>query len=301
MDFDLSSISLATLYGFFEDKNSSNPRHIQIPIASDVQSELMAILNATTQKLGIPSVRNLPIFDPAEKYQSEEKLQLPLSTDYMKDLAFIVSLTNLPSDPQALSMIDELEYYYAVFVDKQGRTLHAFRRASQFKGIARSKIVLMSGGTLKLLSKPVFRLDLEFDYLVTATTIYILRPSGFEFTTNVRGQIQQAAASNAQSIGVALPYLEIAGIAQYAGTHARSARLLAAIRARGDLDKVERKLLAKACKNYGIDIANPPKGKLAPKSGYEYDFLCILDRRAYTADLVANQSEKYEAASRVRR
>lgn len=302
MNFDLDHISLVTLYGFFEDKQSQNPRHVQIPIAPQVQTELSSMLRETATRLGLPaSAAAMQVFDPAEKYGSEEQLKLALNTQYVQDLANVVALLNLPSDPNALNQVAELEYYYAIFVDNQGRKLYAFRRASQFKGVTRSKLALVDGGVLTLLTSPVFRLDIDFDYLVSTQTIFILRPSGFEFTTNIRGQILQAAVGNAQTIAASVAYLDVAGISAYASTHARSARLLAAIRSRNDLHLIDRALLVQACASYGVAVVNPVNGHLAPDAGHEYDFLCILDRRAYTANLVPNQLEKYEAASRTQR
>ena len=260
------------------------------------------MLNETVERLGLPaSAATMSVFDPAEKYGSEEQLRLPLATPYVQDLAAIVALRNLPSDPNALSLVAELEYYYAVFIDNQGRALYAFRRASQFKGVTKSKLAFVNGGLLTLLTNPVFRLDIDFDYIVTSQDIFILRPSGFEFTTNVRGQIMQASAANAQAIAVSIPYLNIASITAYASTHARSSRLLAAIRSRNDLHLIDRGLLVQACQSYGVAVLNPAQGGLSPDAGHEYDFLCILDRRAYTAILIPNQTEKYEAASRVQK
>ena len=299
MNFDAQNITLVTLYGFFEDAQSQNSRHVQIPVAAQVQNELNVMLQETINRLGLPdSAATMALFDPAEKYSSEEQLKLPLNTPYLQEFASVIGLTNLPSDINALNSIGELEYYYAIFTDRQNRTLRAFRRASQFKGIRKSKLIWINGGVLEMMTSPVFRLDLDFDYFVLDQDIYILRPSGFEFTANVGGQILQAAAANAQSISAAMAYLNVASISTYASSHKRSARLLAAIKGRNDLHLIDRALLVQACQNYGVAVENANQGQLAPDVGHEYDFLCILDRRAYIALLIPDQSEKYEAASR---
>lgn len=302
MNFDPTNVTVSTLYGYFEDDAGRNPRHVQIPIAPNVQRELQSSLRATIAKLGLPATAaRMPYFQPAEKYASEEHVKVALATDYLQGLRDVVALRNLPSDADALRDVAELEYYYAVFVDNQNRTLHAFRRASQFKGILKSKLAFIDGGVLTMSTQQVFRLDNDFDYVVDNDTVYILRPSGFEFTTNVHTQVLAAAAANAASIQAAAGFLDLAGIGHYASTHARAARLLAAIKSRDDLHLISRNLLASACKNYGIAIQNPRAGLLCPDSGHEYDFLCILDRRAYIAKLITNQPERYEAASRVKK
>jgi hypothetical protein len=302
MNFDPQNITLVTLYGYFEDAQSQNSRHIQIPVDPQVQGELKGILTETISRLGLPANEpNMAIFDPAEKYGSEEQLKISLTTPYLQGLATVVALTNLPSDANALNQVAELDYYYAIFTDNQNRHLHAFRRAGQFKGVTRSKLAWINGGMLTLVTNHVFRLDIDFDYLVADQDVYILRPSGFEYTTNVGEQILQASAANAQSIAASVNFLEVTSISTYASTHKKSARLLAAIKGRNDLHLIDRSLLVQACQSYGVQIQNANQGQLSPGAGHEYDFLCILDRRAYTATLIANQPEKYEAASRVQK
>ena len=302
MNFNWQNITLVTLYGYFEDTHSQNPRHIQIPVDPQVQGELTGMLTETVTRLGLPATEpDMQSFDPAEKYGSEEQLKISLVTPYLQGLAAVVALRNLPSDANALTQVAELDYYYAIFTDDQNRHLYAFRRASQFKGVTRSKLAWINGGMLTLLTSQVFRLDIDFDYLVADQDVYILRPSGFEYTANVGKQILQASAANAQSIAVSVNYLDVTSISAYASTHKKSARLLAAIKGRDDLDQIDRTLLVQACQSYGILVVNPAHGQLAPDTGHEYDFLCILDRRAYTAILIPNQPEKYEAASRMQK
>ncbi len=302
MNFDQNNVVLTTLVGYFENDQGQNARHIQIPINPQVQDELKAMLLATTQKLGLPTTaQNLPLFSPAEKYSSEEHLQLPLTTAYVTDLVATIGLQNLPSDVNALVSIAELEYYYAVFTDNQHRKLFAFRRAAQFKGVVKSKLTVIYGGVLVLMNTPVFRLDNDFDYIVDNQNIYILRPSGFEFTTNVHGAVIQSAAANATTIATSVTFLDVSRIITYAATHVRAARLLAAIRSRNDLHLIDRQLLITACQQFGILVSQDQAGAIGPDDGHEYDFLCIIDRRAYTATLIPNQPEKYEAASRTQK
>ena len=260
------------------------------------------MLAETIARLGLPaSEPNMDTFDPAEKYGSEEQLKISLTTPYLQDLAAVVALTNLPSNANALTQVAELDYYYTIFTDNQNRNLYAFRRASQFKGVTRSKLAWVNGGLLTMVTNHVFRLDIDFDYFVADQDVFILRPSGFEYTTNVGTQILQASAANAQSIAASVNYIDVTGISAYASTHKKSARLLAAIKGRNDLHLIDRVLLVQACQSYGVQIQNATQGQLAPDAGHEYDFLCILDRRAYTANLIPNQPEKYEAASRVQK
>lgn len=302
MNFDIQNVQLVTLYGFFDDGQVQ--RHTQVPVALNVSVELKRMLSKTIAGLGLPtSAASLRQFDPGEKYGATEALKLSLTTPYVQDLNAVVHLRNLPSDINALNDIANLEYYYAVFQDASGRLLYAFRRASQFKGVAKSLLAVVTGGSLSLLNQPVFRLDNNFDYVVDCDSafIYILKPSGFEFTTNVHGQMLAAAATNGQAISAAIGFIDMTGLITYATAHSKSARLMAAIRSRNDLHLIDRALLVQACAENGIPVTNPLVGSLTPTNGSEYDFLCILDRRAYTANLVPNLTENYIAASRVRK
>ena len=302
LGFDPTNITLVTLVGYFEAAGRQNSRHIQIPIAPEVQDELKVMLDVTLLKLGLPqSAAQLPAFSPAEKYSGEEPCKLPLNTPYMVNLAAVMGLQNLPSSTNALQSIEELKYYYVIFTDGQNRHLTGFRRASTFKAVAKSRLAFVRNGLLTMVEGNVFRLDADFDYLVDADTIYILRNSGFEFTTDVHIQMLQAAASNAIAVAAKVTFLDMAGISSYASTHPRAARLLAAIRARDDLPLINRGLLETACQQFGINVVKNADGTMTPISGHEYDFLLMIDRRAYTATLIPQQAERYEAASRTRK
>ena len=302
MHFDFDNIQLATLMGFFEDAQGQNARHIQIPVTPEVQCELKSMLAKTNAKLGLPAnAKQIPTFDPAEKYSAEDPVQLSLSTEYVSDLKQVTELQNLPSSINALNSVSELVYYYVIFTDHHNKKLYAFRRANHFKGISKSVLTYVNGGLLTLMNSAAFRLDPDFDYLVADQSIFILRPSGFEFTTKAHEQILQAATTNADAIAASIPFIDMSRISHYATKHARSARLLAAIRSRNDLHLIDQTLLSGACLQYGIQTSKNQHGAISPDKGHEYDFLCILDRRAYTTTLIPNQQEKYEASSRIQK
>lgn len=302
MNFDPTNIALVTLVGYFEAAGGQQKRHVQIPIAPEVQDELKVMLDLTLLKLGLPqSAGQLPDFSPAEKYSGEEPCKLPLATDYMADVAAVLSLQNLPSNTNALQAIDELRYYYAIFSDNQGRSLYTFRRAGTFKGVTKSKLAFIQNGLLTMVEGNIFRLDSDFDYVVDSQTIYVLRHSGFEFTTNVHVQMLQAAGNNATAVAATVSYLNMGGIAAYASKHSRAARLLAAVRARADLHLLDRALFEAACQQNGILLVQDGNGAVGPAAGHEYEFLQMIDRRIYTATLIPQQAERYEAASRTRK
>lgn len=298
MNFDAAHVQLVTLVGFFEDPQGQQS-HVQIPVAPDVQAELEVMLDVTLAKLGLPQSANLlEQFSPAEKYESEEGLKLPLATPYLVQLAAVLGLQNLPSSTNVLGQVDRLQYYYAIFTDNQNRNVWAFRRATQFKGVAKARLAFIKAGLLSMVPGNIFRLDNDFDFVVDAQTVFILRPKGFVQTMDIQGQVLQAAAANAAAVGASINYIDVSGISAYASTHSRSAQLLAAIKARTDLNLIDRNLLESACQGFGIALVQNANGTISPAPGQEYKFLLMIDRRAYTAALIPQQPERYEATSR---
>lgn len=297
MDFDINNVRLVTFYGFFDQ--TGNPEHIQIPIHLSIQQELEEILRKTFQNIGLPASANtLDIFNPAENYTKECSLKLALNTSYISTFATVITLTNLPSRTNALDNILHLKYYYAVFTDSSDRKLYAFHRAGTFKRIVNSKLAFFNGGLLEVVNQPIFKLDNDFDFVVFDNQIYIFRVSGFEYITNAIEKIKSSASDNANQISAKVNYLDLSNIATYAMSHTKSARLLASINSRTDLNRIEKAKLVRNCNELGVVFVEDVHGSISITSGHEYNFLCLLDRRLYKVDLV-NQSEKYEATGRL--
>ena len=297
MDFDINKVKLVTFYGFFD--KTGNPEHIQIPIHLSLQKELKKILEKTFQNIGLPASANtLDIFNPAENYTKECSLKLPLNTSYISTFAKVITLTNLPSRTNALDDTVHLKYYYAVFTDNSDRKLYAFHRAGTFKRIVNSKLAFFNGGLLEVVNQPIFKLDNDFDFVVFDNQIYIFRVSGFEYITNAIEKIKSSASDNANQISAKVNYLDLSNIATYAMSHTKSARLLASINSRTDLNRIEKAKLVRNCNELGVVFVEDVHGSISITSGHEYNFLCLLDRRLYKVDLV-NQSEKYEATGRL--
>src|SRR2546426_481228 len=71
--------------------------------------------------------------------------------------------------------------YFARLTDSKGRRLTALRRATQFKGVLKSRLLRLVTDSLKLVEDHIFKLDRDFDLLIDSANVHILRPSGFEF------------------------------------------------------------------------------------------------------------------------
>lgn len=274
---------------------------VLVPVDGEVQEALREMVQVTAAKIGCfaPGI-TLPRYEPAEKYAASESLRCPI--DAMFEQSAPVQLfrtTNLPTSITALEDPAAIEFYFARLRDTQGRQMVAIKRAAQFKGMlkAKGRLIRWLEDTMQIVDDDVFRLDPDFDYLVTDDEMYILRPSAFEFTFDLDATILSKAKDNAQSLHNAVTFIDFEGIAEYVGTHKRAARLIAALKNRADLSEIDEQLLTQACSHTTVAL-DRRNGRIAPAAGHEYEFLMLLDRRRYAVTLIVDTPETYEAASR---
>lgn len=173
------------------------------------------------------------------------------------------------------------------------------RRAGTFKGILKTRLLQFTTDALKIVEDKVFKLDTDFDLLVDATGVSILRPSGFEFVGELKEAILAAAPANIKLIQKELPFVDFVGIETYATSHPRAARYLASIRGQEEAKNIDKTALKKLCADTGVKTREE-KGKLVVEDGYVMDFLGVLDRRLYQIELVKGSPESFRAASRSR-
>jgi hypothetical protein len=153
--------------------------------------------------------------------------------------------------------------------------------------------------TLRLVQNDTFRLDKDFDMLIDAHHIHILRPSGFEFVGRLQSAIRAAVHSNICAIGTDIPFVDFSNIQAYAEEHTRAARYIASISSQKAAENISRTLLRKACKTHGVEV-QLRDGMITVAPGSEMNFLDILDRRRYVQELVEGAPERYKASSRQR-
>lgn len=281
--------------------NAGNDANVLVPVDAGVQEALKEMVKVTAEKIGCFDVKaNLPTYEPAEKYGATEALKCPIDNDIENSAPVaLFRATNLPTSQTALQDPTAIEFYFARIRDQQGRQLIAIKRAGQFKGMlkAKGKLIRWLDDTMQVVGDDVFKLDPDFDYLVTEDEIYILRPSAFEFTVDLDATILAKAKENAASLHATVTFIDFAGIAEYVGGHKRAARLVAALKTRNDLSATDQRLLKQACKHTGVTLERR-NGRIFPAAGHELEFLMLLDRRRYALTLIPDTLETYEAASR---
>ena len=239
------------------------------------------------------------LYEPTEKYGSQDALYIPTDDDYVSELADLHNATNLENDVDALGEPGRMFCYFARFVDQQGRQLTAVRRATQFKGILKSRLLRFLDDTLQIVSDDIFKLDRDFDMLIDSSNILILRPTGFEFVGRLQGAIRSAVKSNVEAIQADIPFVAFESIQAYAESHTRAARYLASISSQKATENISRKLLRRSCKTHGVEV-QLKDGRIEVSSGHAMAFLDILDRRRYVQELIEGSQEHYKASGRHR-
>lgn len=292
--FDFDHIEI-TEFGIGLDQNNER-RFSVIPVDANVQMALqeMAI---ETWRLMCEKTNAPETYQPSEKYASMEYLVLPIKDELAKSMRQLQEANNLEEDVAALAQTEHFFAYFARFTDNQHRRLTAVRRSSQFKGVLKKRLVQLGDNTLQIVPDKVFKLDNDFDYLIDANQLHILRPSGLEFTAQLQEAVMAAVSTNAASIASELNFVDFSTISEYAQKHARAARYLASIRSQAEAHNVSKAKLKAFCNRTGVTVSEA-NGKITVDEPNIMGFLEVLDRRRYEVDLTDENPERYKALGR---
>jgi Domain of unknown function (DUF4868) len=150
---------------------------------------------------------------------------------------------------------------------------------------------------MKLVEDDVFKLDRDFDLLIDANNVHVLRPKSFELVSELQTAILNAVPTNVRAIERQLEFVDFAGIQAYATRHPRAARYLASIRDQ-QIHNISRRALTDYCRANGVELQRVGR-KIAVSDDHVMAFLEILDRRRYEVNLVADAPpELFRAGSR---
>ncbi len=294
LDFDLQSVA-TTEFGVGCDDGDDQTFSF-VAVDGGVQVALREMSQATwtaMQELAKTPTK----YEPSEKYASCEHVYLSLDDDFAKRMRELHKANNLSTDANTLGKPSEVFCYFARFTDRQGRRLTALRRATQFKGVLKSRLIRLVSDALKLVEDGVCKLDADFDLLIDAHNLHILRPSGFEFAGELQQAVLAAVSKNIEAIKQDLKFVDFSAIEEYASQHPRAARYLASIRAQKETKDIDRNALKKHCKKTGVEIEES-KGKIIVGGDHVMGFLEVVDRRRYEVELVKGEPERFKAASR---
>ncbi len=296
LEFELNKVTV-TEFGVGRD-DGNGQTFVAVPVDAGVQAVLRDMVEATWHAM--QKDEDGPTkYEPSEKHGAIESLYLPLDDKLAESVRELHEAASLAIDTTVLTAPADVFCYFVRLTDGKQRHLTALRRATQFKGVLKSKnrLVRILDDTLKIIDDDVFKLDNDFDLIVDSANVHILRPSGFEFAGKLQQAILDAVPENVKAIAKDLSFVVFDGIGSYAGKHPRAARYLASIRGQAETKNIDKVLLKNLCKETGVEVTET-KGMMSVVAGHELGFLEVLDRRRYEVSLVKGKPEQYRAASR---
>ncbi|MBS1842616.1 MAG: DUF4868 domain-containing protein [Acidobacteria bacterium] len=296
IDFDFKAIS-STEFGVGRDEEGNEVFRL-IAVDADVQAALKEMALSTIGAMNDASIEPSQ-YAPSEKYGGHENVFLPLDHELAKQLRQLHQATNMPLDSSALSDPESIFCYFARMTDNKRRRLTAVRRASQFKGVLKSRLIRVVTDALKLVEDDVFKLDSDFDVLVDDKNILMLRPNAFEFMGNLQSAVSAAAPANIKEIQKDLPFVDFSTVEDHAKRHPRAARYVASIRSQKETKNIDSQALKRLCKATGVQIEDA-NGQISVLPTNVMGFLEVLDRRRYRLELVKGTPESFRAASRTK-
>ena len=266
-----------------------------VPVDASVQAALQEMARATWDAIRW-NEDDPAQYQPSEKHGSTEYLLLARGSDLEMDVRKLYDAHNLQIDATALNEPKGILFYFARFVDDQNRRLTALRRASQFKGVLKSRLLRVVDDSLRIVEDEIFKLDSDFDLLVDSEHTHIWRPSAFEFVSGLKQAILDAVPTNVDVIRQDMTYVDFENVGRYASTRSRAARYLTSIRTQ-DLAGIERQALIDLCESTGVQLENVD-GMVRVADPHVMGFLEVLDRRRYQVKLVPDAHERFRATSR---
>ncbi len=267
-----------------------------VPTAKPLKQHFREML-ANTLASCPDNADNIETYDPAQTYAGEVCLQLALDSPLVKETQDFFTMENIPLNATKVEDNENIFAYFCIFRHRDGQKTIGIRRANQFKIVTNQKLVFLCDDTLEFVRGKLFKLDYDFDFIVTSERIFIHRISGFESITHLNEVILERAQQNTVRLGERLPWIDTQKLVSYTRNHMRAARLIASIISRGDLENISIDLLKSECGTDGV-ILDEVDGKLSPAEKSEFGFLNVLDRRRYHITLIPNRDEIYEAPTR---
>ena len=298
IDFDMSHIR-TTEFGLGQ-RVGEVVQYSLLAVDNTVQDalrgETLSMLSRVAQEATNPRH-----YDPAEKYENNEYLVLPLDHDLSASLAELHEAANLSRSTPDLQLLSSALSYFMRGTDRNGRRLTALNRAAQFKATLgrQGRLMMLVSDTLRVIPSPVMQLNAGFDIVIDSKWVHIFHPASFRILGNVDEEIAQAVPRNVKAISQAASFVEWSNIEEFATMRPRAASLLASIRTQGFAENLEKAALESLCQRTGVKLDTSQEQVKVPDDQI-IPFLEVIDRRRYDIGLVPNTPEQYKASSRTR-
>lgn len=271
-----------------------------VPVAPSVQDTLKSIATETIREWATMDGNWVP-FEYAEQYPEKAKLRADHSIEEFDKIRYLYGIQNPPIETNLFDDKYEISYYLVIYVLKSGTRLVGVRRARGLKALlsARNRLVQIMDDSLTTLDRDVLKLDTEFDFVIDAQYVYILHSSGFESIAEVDTKILNRAREKALELHERIAFVDFTGIADHAAKHKRSARLVAAVWSRKNLDSLSATKVKRFARNTEVDFTEV-NGVIRPHDGHEAGLLEAIDYRRYAVDIDDDGVKVFVAMSRKR-
>lgn len=293
-DFDLADIAAVN----FAVALRSNSERYFVPTDTATKNTLKTILQSTVEAFDQLDGDWRP-HDISEDYGKRRRVYAERDTDYLSDLSAIFDEGALDDLSGAHEHIRDIEYYYSIFFDSDGRKVIGIKKGMQLKGVlgARNRLVRLADDTLQLIEDDVLKLDPEFDAIITSSHILMLKVRAVEYMANIVEHVAGAAAHKVQQIHDTISFLDLSRIQENIFKHPQMARMAASILDRDDLSDIKRDRIEDIAAHQGL-VFKEVDGRLQCRREDEAKLLEILDSRLYHLDLTATGPVPYRATGR---
>lgn len=294
-EFDIVSVQFCVCF-----KSGREDEISTVPVAVGVQDTLKSMVTETMREWASME-GNWVRFEYAEQYPSKAKLRADHSVEEFDKIRFLYAVQNAPLETNLFDAKEEISYYLVVYVLKSGKRLVGVKQASQLKGLlaARNRLVQILDDSLTMLNADVLRLDKDFDFVIDDQFVYILHSTGFENIAEVDAKILNRAKEKALELQQRITFVDFTGIADHAAKHKGSARLVAAVWSRKDLDSLSATKVKQFARDTEVEFTEA-KGVIRPLDGHEAGLLEAIDYRRYAVDIDEDGVKVFVALSRKR-
>ena len=275
--------------------DGNGPIFYAVPVDTNVQAALHDMVQSTWTAMQ-KDESGPAQYQPSEKHSGTEYLFVYPGDELDTGVRDLHEADNLPVDTNALDEPTNIFCYFVRLRDGTQRHVTAIRRAIQFKGVLKKKLVRIISDSLEIVTDNIFKLDSDFDIIIDSERTHIWRPSAFEFLCDLKKAILDAVPINVTSIQSKLVFMDLTSIEKYASTRPRAARYLASIIGQ-DLSGVDCRALTELCQSTGVELEEDD-GKISVAGPHVMGFLEVLDRRRYQIELVPDTPECFRAGSR---
>ena len=268
-----------------------------VPIDARAKVELREIARLRLEQMS--KIENPTEYEVANDYNQDVYLVLPVASPLARPLVDIHQAVNVPTDPDMLANLGPVFCYFTYYTDEHGQRLTGVRRANQFKGLQKKRLLAFLGNELRYINEGIFEINDEFDVLIDSNFVHIINPKSFRYLAQIDQAIIDAVPQNIYAIQQKMPYVDWSSVEAYAAAHTRSATLLSSINASNLATNVDKDSLIDLCTKTEVVVSEFNGAIIIPKDQV-VGFLEVLDRRRYQVPLVPQSPESFRATSRQR-